>query len=75
MHPNQVDFLSSAELLSGAWAQSCALLVFPGGADLPYCRELNGRGNKIIRGAPVLENVVCANPEHMCRARVLNSCP
>lgn len=26
----------------------CALLVFPGGADLGYCRTLNGEGNRRI---------------------------
>eukprot|EP00983_Pelagomonas_calceolata_P021457 672530-Pelagomonas_calceolata.AAC.3 len=24
------------------------------GADLPYCRELNGKGNQIIQGASIL---------------------
>ena len=27
------------------------MLVMPGGADLPYCKHLNGRGNDLIRGA------------------------
>ncbi|KAF5826687.1 biotin-protein ligase [Dunaliella salina] len=46
----EVCFLSSTELLSGSISpRTCALLVFPGGADLPYCRELNGKGNQIIR--------------------------
>ena len=31
------------------WTPSCALLVFPGGADLGYCRTLNGEGNRRIR--------------------------
>ncbi|ANB13117.1 biotin--[acetyl-CoA-carboxylase] ligase BPL1 [Sugiyamaella lignohabitans] len=31
------------------WTASTALIVIPGGADLPYCRELNGAGNNIIR--------------------------
>jgi len=26
------------------------MLVMPGGADLPYCRQLNGKGNALIRG-------------------------
>lgn len=30
------------------WASTCALLVFPGGADLGYCRVLNGEGNRRI---------------------------
>eukprot|EP00200_Dunaliella_tertiolecta_P015990 CAMPEP_0202422564 /NCGR_PEP_ID=MMETSP1128-20130828/50922_1 /ASSEMBLY_ACC=CAM_ASM_000463 /TAXON_ID=3047 /ORGANISM="Dunaliella tertiolecta, Strain CCMP1320" /LENGTH=517 /DNA_ID=CAMNT_0049030627 /DNA_START=1489 /DNA_END=3043 /DNA_ORIENTATION=+ len=46
----EVSFLSSSELLSGSISpRTCALLVFPGGADLPYCRELNGKGNQIIQ--------------------------
>ncbi|TRX94271.1 hypothetical protein FHL15_004738 [Xylaria flabelliformis] len=35
-------------LLKEPWAPSCALLVIPGGADLGYCRVLNGEGNSII---------------------------
>ncbi|KAI0400267.1 class II aaRS and biotin synthetase [Xylaria palmicola] len=35
-------------LLKEPWAPSCALLVFPGGADLGYCRALNGEGNSAI---------------------------
>ncbi|KAL1955482.1 hypothetical protein VTO42DRAFT_8508 [Malbranchea cinnamomea] len=31
------------------WTASCALFVMPGGADLPYCRTLNGEGNRRIR--------------------------
>ncbi|KAH8706921.1 biotin-protein ligase [Phaeosphaeriaceae sp. PMI808] len=30
------------------WFSTCALLVFPGGADLGYCRTLNGEGNRRI---------------------------
>ncbi|MBE7181697.1 MAG: biotin--protein ligase, partial [Terriglobus roseus] len=30
------------------WMATCALLVFPGGADLGYCRVLNGEGNRRI---------------------------
>ena len=30
------------------WLRTCALLVMPGGADLGYCRTLNGRGNRRI---------------------------
>lgn len=35
-------------LLKEPWAQTCALLVFPGGADLGYCRVFNGEGNRRI---------------------------
>ncbi|KAI1380207.1 class II aaRS and biotin synthetase [Hypoxylon crocopeplum] len=40
--------ITETVLLKEPWAPSCALLVFPGGADLGYCRVLNGEGNSII---------------------------
>ncbi|OTB14582.1 hypothetical protein K445DRAFT_318990 [Daldinia sp. EC12] len=40
--------ITESVLLKEPWAPSCALLVFPGGADLGYCRVLNGEGNSII---------------------------
>ncbi|KAK9808667.1 hypothetical protein WJX72_001584 [[Myrmecia] bisecta] len=46
----QVSTLSTVALLSGDWVEECAVLVMPGGADLPYCRHLNGKGNALIRG-------------------------
>ena len=36
-------------IIEEPWSPSCALLVFPGGADLGYCRTLNGQGNRKIR--------------------------
>ncbi|KAF2432829.1 class II aaRS and biotin synthetase [Tothia fuscella] len=35
-------------IIKEPWSSTCALLVFPGGADLPYCRTLNGAGNRKI---------------------------
>ncbi|KAL8674139.1 MAG: hypothetical protein Q9168_001476 [Polycauliona sp. 1 TL-2023] len=35
-------------IIKEPWTASCALLVFPGGADLGYCRTLNGDGNRRI---------------------------
>lgn len=35
-------------IIKEPWSASCALLVFPGGADLGYCRTLNGEGNRRI---------------------------
>ena len=35
-------------ILKEPWSASCALLVFPGGADLGYCQTLNGEGNRRI---------------------------
>ncbi|KAH6617762.1 biotin-protein ligase [Chaetomium sp. MPI-SDFR-AT-0129] len=40
--------LTESALLKEPWAPTCALLVFPGGADLGYCRVLNGEGNRSI---------------------------
>lgn len=36
-------------LIKEPWTASCAVLVIPGGADLGYCRTLNGEGNRRIR--------------------------
>uniref|UniRef100_A0A061S017 Biotin--protein ligase n=1 Tax=Tetraselmis sp. GSL018 TaxID=582737 RepID=A0A061S017_9CHLO len=46
----EVGVIGPRELLEGRWTAGCALLAVPGGADLPYCHELNGAGNAIIRG-------------------------
>ncbi|OJJ46587.1 hypothetical protein ASPZODRAFT_16339 [Penicilliopsis zonata CBS 506.65] len=35
-------------LVKEPWTANCALLVIPGGADLGYCRSLNGEGNRKI---------------------------
>jgi biotin---protein ligase len=40
--------VTDTAILKEPWMSSCALLVFPGGGDLGYCRSLNGEGNKRI---------------------------
>ncbi|KAL3470175.1 biotin-protein ligase [Aspergillus californicus] len=35
-------------LIKEPWTLTCALLIIPGGADLGYCRALNGAGNRRI---------------------------
>ncbi|KAK0644034.1 biotin-protein ligase [Cercophora newfieldiana] len=40
--------ITESALLKEPWAPTCALLVVPGGADLGYCRALNGSGNRSI---------------------------
>lgn len=40
--------VTESAILNEPWTASCALLVFPGGADLGYCRTLNGDGNKRV---------------------------
>ncbi|KAK5128510.1 hypothetical protein LTR85_003179 [Meristemomyces frigidus] len=41
--------ITSDQLLREPWPATCALLVIPGGADLGYCRTLNGEGNRRIK--------------------------
>ncbi|KAI5782734.1 biotin-protein ligase [Geopyxis carbonaria] len=43
-----VSTVSTEVLLKEPWQSTCALLVFPGGADLPYCKSFNGEGNRKI---------------------------
>ncbi|KAF2500688.1 putative biotin protein ligase [Lophium mytilinum] len=40
--------ISGETLLKEPWTATCALIVFPGGADLGYCRTLDGAGNRKI---------------------------
>ena len=40
--------INADAIIKEPWKPSCALLVFPGGADLDYCRKLNGAGNRNI---------------------------
>ncbi|KAI7479927.1 putative biotin apo-protein ligase [Hortaea werneckii] len=41
--------ITADQLLKEPWTTSCALLVMPGGADMGYCRTLNGEGNRRIK--------------------------
>ena len=40
--------MTDSVILKEPWTPSCALLVFPGGADMGYCRTLNGEGTRRI---------------------------
>lgn len=44
-----VSELSPAQLLNEPWPNTCALLVIPGGRDIPYQDALGGKGNARIR--------------------------
>lgn len=49
LSPNYAVISISGEgVLREPWQASCALFVMPGGADLGYCRTLNGEGNRRI---------------------------
>ena len=61
--------ISESVILREPWAPTCALLVIPGGADLGYCRVLNGEGNRRIsdfvrRGGAYLG--LCAGGYYAC---------
>lgn len=46
-----VNTLSSQDILDNKLESNSAdigILIMPGGADLPYCQKLNGRGNELI---------------------------
>lgn len=62
--------INESVILKEPWAPTCALLVIPGGADLGYCRVLNGEGNRRIsdyvrRGGSFLG--FCAGSYYGCR--------
>jgi len=44
-----VKTIDAQQIKKGVWAQDAVLLVMPGGADLPYVKNLNGLGNAIIK--------------------------
>jgi len=49
LYPNYAVIpIEEHTLLKEPWAPGCALFVIPGGADLGYCRVLNGAGNRLI---------------------------
>lgn len=41
--------IKASGIIRGDWMQDAALLVIPGGADLPYAKKLNGKGNDNIK--------------------------
>lgn len=44
-----VSNVNADTILNEPWTQSTAMIVIPGGADVPYCRALDGKGNDIIK--------------------------
>lgn len=48
-HRYDVQLVSPKSLRQEPWQDSCALLVFPGGRDIPYHFDLEGKANQRIR--------------------------
>jgi glutamine amidotransferase-like uncharacterized protein len=44
-----IEFIDAKKICTFSWEKSTALLIFPGGRDLPYHKKLKGEGNKRIR--------------------------
>ena len=47
-HQN-IKTIGYSQVIDGAWKKDAVLFVMPGGADIPYCKHLQPRGNKEIR--------------------------
>ncbi|HMO02685.1 MAG TPA: BPL-N domain-containing protein [Oligoflexia bacterium] len=47
-HNYQIRTINLKQLLNSSWESRCALLIMPGGADVPYDRALRGKGNAKI---------------------------
>jgi len=44
-----VNTLNATNVIQGAWVRNAVLFVMPGGADTPYAKKLNGKGNDVIK--------------------------
>lgn len=70
-HLQRPVLLIDAEYIIHTGLSDGALLIMPGGADLPYCAKLNGEGNRQIRrfierGGAYLG--ICAGAYYACSA-------
>lgn len=64
--------ITAKQIKETEWEKTAALLIIPGGADLPYVRKLNGKGNARIKA--FIENggrilAICAG-SYFCGAYV-----
>lgn len=68
---HDVWFCTAESVIDGRVLDMADLFVMPGGADLPYCKKLNGAGNENLR-AYVEEGGlylgICAGAYYACRA-------
>ena len=44
-----IRFINADEVIQGNWKKTARLFIMPGGADIPYTRKLNGKGNQHIK--------------------------
>lgn len=67
---DDVRLVAAGQVMDNTAFDGADIFVMPGGADLPYCRKLNGAGNKNIRA--FVENGgiylgICAGAYYACR--------
>lgn len=44
----EIKTINANDIINTDWEENTALLVIPGGADIPYAKKLNGKGNQKI---------------------------
>lgn len=44
----KITTINAQQVKDSSWTKNAALFIMPGGADLPYVKKLNGKGNEII---------------------------
>ncbi|GAA5904307.1 biotin--[acetyl-CoA-carboxylase] ligase BPL1 [Sporobolomyces salmoneus] len=69
-HRYDVQLVTPKTLREEPWTDNCALLVFPGGRDLPYLFDLSGKPNRRIK--EYVENGgkylgICAGAYYACQ--------
>ena len=67
---DDIRLCTSSDVIAGSAFENADIFIIPGGADLPYCRKLNGAGNQNIRnyvekGGTYLG--ICAGAYYACR--------
>lgn len=45
----RIEYIFPDQIINDSWEKQTALLIIPGGADIPFTKALNGPGNKKIR--------------------------
>lgn len=49
VQPYVIKEINAEQVINGAWRQNALAFIMPGGADLLYCKKLNGPGNLQIK--------------------------
>ncbi|WP_367364682.1 BPL-N domain-containing protein [Candidatus Tisiphia endosymbiont of Nedyus quadrimaculatus] len=45
----KIHLINASEIIENKWSNQAALLIIPGGRDVYYTKQLNGKGNKAIK--------------------------